>query len=351
MIFLRLIFTCFVVFFVQGCSLNKQSEKGVLCNDRSLAVAFWGEFDGKIDVKKVVSMRKKMLQEVHKKSFPKDEFKVTKITHHIWFTSLQNPREISDNDLRFMQKSLMKVPLKDKWKHYLWVNEPALIPKTIAKLKPYGIIVKKINSANLAKYDSFWQKKVNELFLVSKSIPADVLTYLILEQYGGVYLDTDYELIASLDKYVNQYSFFTFEERGNQYMGHAIVGSSAHHPIMQESLTLVKRNLINPPFYICNACHDRAYVILATGPAMFSLAVYSKANSLPELRDTFFPDGLSYSRVRYGFLPVTWHQEVGMHHGSNTWVEDKQQKLNSNCFACSSDINKLNKFKFMKSSK
>ena len=336
-----------VALLLGGCSQQKAptdpKKLAGVCNNRSLAVALWGENGEAQPQKAITTKRRDMLQAVWSKPSPEPAYQVPKITHHIWYTSAEDPNEISDTDTSFIQASLMMTPLETGWKHYFWVNDPTLIPKTLEKLKPFDIEVKVINRDNIPGLDIFWQNAVEESQAIAKSMPADMLTYLILDHYGGVYLDTDYELANSLDELTENYSFFAFEEPGNQYIGHAIVASSPHHPVITEAEHLIKRNLVTPPDYIKNACSERAYTVLATGPAMFSVAFANKANLDAHYKDTFFPDDGSLSLVRYAFTPAIWSSQVGTHHGSNTWAKKDQDKPLAGCESCSSNLQVLNK--------
>ena len=58
----------------------------------------------------------------------------------------------------------------------------------------------------------FWDdKKIDELELTNRmylqnesySIQSDILRYEILYQYGGVYVDTDFECLKNLDEFIN----------------------------------------------------------------------------------------------------------------------------------------------------
>ena len=333
-----------------GCRQHTMSlgQAASVCNNRSLQVARWGENHETEPDRSIASGRRDLLQAVWSQPQPKKAYQVPKITHHIWYTTQDNPNEINDKDIRVIQESLLKTPRKDGWKHYFWVNDPSLIPKTLAKLAPFDIEVNVISQNNIPGYNLFWQDAVQESQKIAKSMPADMLTYLILDHYGGIYLDTDYELFNQIDDLAESYSFFAFEEPGNQFIGHAIVAAAPHHPIILEAENMIKRNRTQPPEYIQRACSERAYTVLATGPAMFSVAFDHKANHDTRYRDTFFPDDGSLSLLRYAFVPAIWSSQIGLHHGSNTWAKKDQEKLLPGCSSCSNSIRKLNNASFLR---
>ena len=59
---------------------------------------------------------------------------IPKITHHIWLTDPNTPREVSEDDMRSTLKTLQALPSSAGWRHILWVNKQGLIPKTIDAL-------------------------------------------------------------------------------------------------------------------------------------------------------------------------------------------------------------------------
>lgn len=67
----------------------------------------------------------------------------------------------------------------------------------------------------------------------------DIARLDILYQHGGIYLDTDVELIRNLDDLLNQSAFAGVEKWGNINMG-GCSGAVAHHPIIKKMLDFRK---------------------------------------------------------------------------------------------------------------
>ena len=63
---------------------------------------------------------------------------------------------------------------------------------------------------------------------------SDVARLTALENYGGIYLDTDVELVKNLDKFLNHGVFFGFEN--DTRVGTAIIGSTPNNPIIFDLL-------------------------------------------------------------------------------------------------------------------
>lgn len=65
------------------------------------------------------------------------------------------------------------------------------------------------------------------------ALAADVIRSWALLNYGGIYLDTDVELLKSLDDLASKYDFFIGYET-NCWFGCAILGASKNHPVLAE---------------------------------------------------------------------------------------------------------------------
>lgn len=63
---------------------------------------------------------------------------------------------------------------------------------------------------------------------------ADYIRIFALEKYGGIYLDTDVEVMRSFDDLLDNEFFIGFENDAN--VGTAVIGSRAHHPLLKTAL-------------------------------------------------------------------------------------------------------------------
>ncbi|WP_331279800.1 glycosyltransferase family 32 protein [Alkalibacterium sp. AK22] len=61
---------------------------------------------------------------------------------------------------------------------------------------------------------------------------SDVARLYALKEYGGVYCDTDMELIKPIDKFLEHPAFFSFEIETEISTG--IIGAQPHHPFVEE---------------------------------------------------------------------------------------------------------------------
>lgn len=63
---------------------------------------------------------------------------------------------------------------------------------------------------------------------------SDVLRYELLEQYGGVWVDTDFEAQRPLDDLLDGVACFAAWERQDTVVNNAIMGAEAGHPFVRQ---------------------------------------------------------------------------------------------------------------------
>jgi mannosyltransferase OCH1-like enzyme len=69
---------------------------------------------------------------------------------------------------------------------------------------------------------------------------SDYLRMELLERWGGIYLDADTQILKPFDDVLDN-EMFVCEEK-NYFIANGIVGSVAHHPILQDYLGKLTRN-------------------------------------------------------------------------------------------------------------
>jgi len=125
--------------------------------------------------------------------------------HYIWlgskgFTGLQ---------YKCINSWKIYLPEKD-WQYYLW-NEETL-PEEV-KNHPY---VKKMTAHGKWSYVS------------------DFIRFWALERYGGIYFDTDVELLKPFDSFLNNHSFVGTSSSGQ--IESAVIGAMPHAKFLQSAL-------------------------------------------------------------------------------------------------------------------
>lgn len=138
--------------------------------------------------------------------------------------------------------------------HYIWFgkkNKNKLTEICINSWKrtltDYEIIEwneKNLNIGELCKSNRFL-KKCYELKLWA--FVSDYLRLYILYNEGGIYLDTDVEVLKKYDELLNNKVFMGFEEGG--YIGTSVIGAEKHNPLIKRLLNFYDNEIWNVDFY------------------------------------------------------------------------------------------------------
>ena len=121
--------------------------------------------------------------------------------------------------------------------HYVWVgghDKPADIQRCMATwrqhLSGYEIIEWNEKNFNLTQ-----NQFVQEAYAAKKwAFVSDYIRASVIEQYGGIYLDTDVLVLDDLTSLLGDRAFVGFENA--QYPFTAAFGAEAHHPLAQKML-------------------------------------------------------------------------------------------------------------------
>lgn len=167
------------------------------------------------------------------------------------------------NHFANVDKSQLIIP---KIIHQIWIG--GNIPKSFKALAKTwenshpGFIYKLWTDDDLKTFKFTRCKKA---FQRAKNMGAkvDILRYEILYQYGGVYLDIDFECIKPLDPLCHAHSFFA-AVGGEDYVANSVIGVIKNHPLLERILKCLEykteKELSNPWF--------------ETGPKFFTHHVY-----------------------------------------------------------------------------
>jgi glycosyl transferase-like sugar-binding protein len=213
--------------------------------------------------------------------------------HHIWFTTKENSREPNDVEVELALKSAELNRLEDGWKHYFWVNDKNLLPKTVEKLEKAGFITREIwEIVEGSNFSDLIQQSIEKNFFGQAS---DIARYSILKAVGGVYLDFDYELFESLLDFNSKYTFYAGEEPFSaRFVANSFLASKPEHPILSATLGLVARNLDNStkPVYF-ERLDDNETALCTSGPIPLSISFFNHANQ-DQNTDIVLPSSMCY---------------------------------------------------------
>lgn len=130
---------------------------------------------------------------------------IPRIIHQIWIGNKPIPEAFSNFPNTWRNKN-------KNWDYVLWTDE---------------------NICKLTKLD----KTILEL-LDNYSEKSDYIRFCILEEYGGIYADVDFECLKSFDSIVKFNDFFIWREK-NWYLNAGLFGCSKENKIVKEVLSKI----------------------------------------------------------------------------------------------------------------
>lgn len=132
----------------------------------------------------------------------------------------------------------------DKVIHYIWLgkkNKPRVVKKCIKSWikKMPGWKIKEWNESNLDLNICPFCKEAYD----SKcyAFAADVLRFVVLNKYGGLYLDTDVKLLKSLESLTEKFEAFTGYEYIRVNPGLVLYSSKPHNFFISEMVKLYEK--------------------------------------------------------------------------------------------------------------
>ena len=125
--------------------------------------------------------------------------------------------------------------------HYIWVGSPMPehITQQIEKNNRFlsGYSVKIWTEANMPPLNPF----AKEAYAQQRwAFVADYLRFVILYEEGGIYLDTDMDLLKPLES-LRKYPFFAGWNRGSREVYAGIIGARAKHPYIKSILEVYEK--------------------------------------------------------------------------------------------------------------
>jgi mannosyltransferase OCH1-like enzyme len=122
--------------------------------------------------------------------------------------------------------------------HYCWFGRnplPKSVKKCVASWKKYmpDYEIMEWNEdnfdINMNAYTKMCYEQKKYAFL------SDYVRLLVIEQHGGIYFDTDVEVVRSFDDLLENEAFFGFETEQYVNTGEGF-GAEAHHPVVQQMI-------------------------------------------------------------------------------------------------------------------
>jgi len=211
--------------------------------------------------------------------------------------------------------------------HYCWLSGdpyPELIKKCIVSWSMYLPNYKFVlwDLEKTTSIDSEWLKQT--IATKKYAFAADYIRIYALSNFGGIYLDADVELVASLDPFLN-HEFFIGLEYNNDFEP-AIFGAIPHHPLLTELLnyylnrSFIKSNGvqdIKPLPTIFNETVAKRYGFKPNGKMQFinteAIAIYPC--------DYFSPKNIYFKEIKRTV------NTVAIHHFDGSWFQKNRKYI------------------------
>lgn len=76
---------------------------------------------------------------------------------------------------------------------------------------------------------------------------ADYIRFYVLEKFGGIWLDTDVQVLKSFNDVIN--TGILLGRENNNHIETALIGAEAHHPLIKQALDFYNEEIWNSPLY------------------------------------------------------------------------------------------------------
>lgn len=209
--------------------------------------------------------------------------------------------------------------------HFIWIgnNEIPISSKNYIKnwleiYNDYEIIIwndKMVDDCNLIPdflKDIYYKSKLNVVF------KCDILRYLIINKYGGLYFDVDFECIKKIPDYFLNFNFLG----GIQNNGEVAIGFFAAKPntlILNETIESIP-NSVN--YAIKNNFYFNENIHKITGPEFFNkitLKYFSNQDYFFFTKEYFYPYWFIEKERRYENFKITSPISYAVHHWQASW--------------------------------
>lgn len=207
--------------------------------------------------------------------------------------------------------------------HYIWVGnnpKPEIIQKCIASWAKYmpDYEIKEWNESN---YDVNKCRYIREAYAEKKwAFVSDFMRFDILNQYGGIYFDTDVELLKPIPGSVleNSLGFTAMESTGKVSPG-LIFASVPGHPFLKEILDVyrVESFIVNGKNNLTTVNQRTTAILSRYG--FVQKNEFQKADGLEIYPSNIFC-GYDLDINEYAIVPET----ISVHHYAGSWTSPRQ---------------------------
>lgn len=203
--------------------------------------------------------------------------------------------------------------------HQIWLGGNGVLPEEYRQFQESW---KRFHP--LWKYKLWTEKDIptfsfknKDLFDAAKNYgeKSDIWRYEILEQEGGLYIDTDFECLAPFDIFNHTYDFYIGIQpldTDNVQLGIGLIGTRQGHPLLKLAIKNLRINKHNKQ------------IVSRTGPLFFTQIFYQAAPKT-ELRDIAFPASYFYpcNYNQRNSASFNWlkPESFAVHHWAGSWLK------------------------------
>lgn len=322
-----LIFFAVITLTLPGCFQNyKTNSYRDTNNFKSLAPSLYIDFDTSMQTnryQKKINYQNKPLLSFLKHRYETNSFfrvipqqicKIPKVFHYIWLG-----KKLPEQYKPFLDTWLKYHP---DWTFVFWVDNP----------ENYNLgVVKEFTFENLKNYLSNSQREEKRIAIDVKNIDfenrkffdqtrnygqrSDILKWEVVYQFGGVYIDVDFECIKPLDMLHHIYDFYTgIQPLDTSFvqLGAALFGARPGHPVLKTCVETIKDDWHN------------TQIVVSTGPIHFTKSFCStpENNKFTDVilpASYFYPCGYDEQKMpRKNWIRS---ESFAVHHWAGSWLK------------------------------
>ena len=209
--------------------------------------------------------------------------------------------------------------------HFIWVGNN-LIPKESVEFisnwkniyTDYKII---IWTDEMIESDNIIPNNLKEEYTSNSFSPAyksDIVRYIILNKYGGIYLDTDFECLKKIPDHFLNFKFLGGIQNNGE-VNIAFFASQMNNELLIETIESIPKSIntaIHGNYYTC----ENIYRI--TGPQFFNricLKYLSNTDYFFFTKEYFYPYWFDEKHRRYEQFDISSPLSYAVHHWEKSW--------------------------------
>lgn len=224
--------------------------------------------------------------------------------------------------------------------HYCWLSDDPLPPKLAAcvaswheKCPDYEII-----NWNFERLGDVCPPWVHQAFEARKyAFAADWVRAYVLYNFGGIYLDSDVEIVRPFDDLLHNRYVFSFEHHAEEFMEAAVLLAEPGMPFFRDLLAYYHgRNFMKPdgtpdtyplPMIITDICRDRYRFVSVADPQELTRR---QKEATPDEADRdllILPSEYFSPKSAKDYRVYATERTYAIHHFEGTWLPRRERLM------------------------